>query len=109
VPGIRSMKAHGHTPGHNVFVVESKGEKLVIWGDLMHVAAVQFAEPGVTIAFDSDNKAAARERKAAYADAAKGGYLVAGAHLSFPGLGRLRANPAGHGYTWVPLNYSSLK
>ncbi len=40
----------------------------------------------------------------AYADAAKGGYIVGSAHLSFPGLGRLRAE--GAGYVFVPVNYS---
>ena len=39
----------GHTPRHTTYVVESKGERLVLWGDLMHVAAVQFPGPSVTI------------------------------------------------------------
>ncbi len=109
VPGIRSQAAHGHTAGHSVYIVESKGEKLVLWGDLMHVAAVQFDHPAVTIKFDSESKSAARERAKAYADAAKGGYIVGVSHISFPGLGRVRANVGGKGYTWIPVNYSSLK
>lgn len=107
VPGIKAMASHGHTAGHSTYVVESKGQKLVLWGDLIHVAAVQFDEPSVTIAFDSESKAAAVQRKAAYADAAKGGYIVGAAHLAFPGLGRVRAN--GKAYTWVPLNYSVVR
>jgi glyoxylase-like metal-dependent hydrolase (beta-lactamase superfamily II) len=103
-PGITSHASYGHTPGHNSYVIESKGQKLVLWGDLMHVAAVQFENPEVTMQFDSDPKAAAVQRKKAYAEAAKQGYLVAGAHLSFPGIGRIRAE--GKGYVWVPLNYS---
>jgi len=105
-PGIKAMAAPGHTPGHSLYVVESGGRKLVLWGDLMHVAAVQFAEPSVTIAFDTDSKNAAVQRKRAYAEAAKQGYLVGSAHLSFPGLGHLRAE--GKGYTFVPVNYSGL-
>jgi glyoxylase-like metal-dependent hydrolase (beta-lactamase superfamily II) len=104
-PGIRAMVTHGHTPGHSVYLVESKGQKLVLWGDLMHVASVQFEHPGVTIAFDSDSKTAAAARKKAYADAARQGYLVGGAHLSFPGIGRLRAE--GSGYVFLPVNYAS--
>ncbi len=107
VPGIRVQATHGHTAGHSIYIVESNGEKLVLWGDLMHVAAVQFENPGVTIKFDSDNKAAAQQRAKAYADAAKGGYLVGASHLAFPGIGRLRA--AGKSYSFVPLNYSGLK
>ena len=109
VPGIRSQATHGHTAGHSVYIVESKGEKLVLWGDLMHVAAVQFENPAVTIKFDNDVKAAAKERAKAYADAAKGGYIVGVSHVSFPGLGRVRANTGGKGYIWIPVNYSSLK
>ncbi len=108
VPGIKALAAHGHTAGHTVYAVESKGEKLMLWGDLMHVAAVQFDDPSVTIKFDTETKAAARQRVKAYTDAAKNGYLVGGAHLAFPGMGHVR-KAAGKGFTWVPVNYSSLK
>ncbi len=106
VPGIKAVAARGHTPGHTVYVVESKGEKLALWGDLMHVAAVQFADPSVTITFDSDSKSAAVQRKRAYADAAKSGYWVAAAHLAFPGIGHVRTE--GPGYAWLPANYAPL-
>ena len=107
VPGVKAHASRGHTAGHSTYIVESKGEKLVLWGDLMHVAAVQFPDPSVTIKFDSDNKAAAVQRKKAFAEAAKEGYLVAAAHLSFPGVGRIRA--LGKGYTFVPVNYSVIR
>jgi len=105
VPGIRAIPANGHTPGHTIYEVASKGQKLVAWGDLMHIAAVQFPDPSVTVQFDSDSKKAAVERKKAYADAAKQGYFAAVAHVSFPGLGQLR--PDGAGYRWYPVNYSN--
>ena len=107
VPGVRTHASHGHTAGHNTYVVESQGKKLVLWGDLMHVGAVQFAAPAVTIQFDTDPKAAAVQRQRAFADAAKHGYYVAAAHLSFPGIGRLRAD--GKGYAFTPVNYSGMK
>lgn len=107
VPGIRAIPAQGHTPGHTLYAVESKGEKLMLWGDLMHLAAVQFENPAVTIQFDTNSPSAAAQRQKAYADAAKNGYMVGATHLSFPGLGHLRANPGTRGYTYVPLNYSS--
>ncbi len=107
VPGIRAVGSHGHTPGHTTYVVESKGQKLVLIGDLMHVQAVQFDDPSVTIQFDSDAKAALAQRKAAFAEAAKQGYLIGAAHLQFPGMGHLRAQ--GKGYTFVPVNYTVPK
>lgn len=107
IPGIRAVASPGHTVGHTTYVVESHGQKLALWGDLMHVAAVQFADPSAVMKFDTDPKLAAVERKKAFADAAKQGYWVAGAHLAFPGIGHLRADAGG--YIWVPLNYSSLR
>ncbi|WP_431477209.1 MBL fold metallo-hydrolase [Massilia eburnea] len=104
VPGVRSTSSYGHTPGHTTYVVESKGQKLVLIGDLMHNAAVQFPEPGVTIEFDSDSKAALAQRKVAFAEAAKQGYWMGAAHLPFPGVGHLRAE--GKGYKFFPVNYS---
>jgi glyoxylase-like metal-dependent hydrolase (beta-lactamase superfamily II) len=106
VSGIRAVASPGHTPGHTVYVVESRGQKLVLWGDLMHVAAVQFPDPGVSLRFDADSVMAAAQRKKVFADAAERGDWVAGAHLPFPGLGHL--NTAGPGYAFVPVNYSAL-
>ncbi|KQV59865.1 MBL fold metallo-hydrolase [Duganella sp. Root336D2] len=105
VPGVRSSSSYGHTPGHTTYVVESKGQKLVLIGDLMHNAAVQLPDPGVTIQFDSDSKAALAQRKAAFAEAAKQGYWMGAAHLPFPGVGHLRAE--GKGYKFFPVNYSA--
>ena len=106
VPGIKAIAAYGHTPGHTIYAVESKGQKLMLWGDLMHLAAVQFEHPDDAIHFDSDSKAAIAARKQAFAAAAKEGYLIGSAHLSFPGLGYVRAE--GKGYAFIPVNYVSL-
>jgi glyoxylase-like metal-dependent hydrolase (beta-lactamase superfamily II) len=105
VPGVKAFPAYGHTPGHSNYVAESKGQKMMFWGDLMHVAAVQFPDPTVTVQFDSDPKTARPAREAAYAAAAKDGYYVAVTHVSFPGIGKLRAD--GKGYDWFPINYST--
>jgi glyoxylase-like metal-dependent hydrolase (beta-lactamase superfamily II) len=107
VPGVKAHPAPGHTPGHTVYVVESRGQRLVLMGDLIHVAAVQFPDPSVTISFDSDSKAAAAARKQEFSDAAKAGDMLGGAHLQFPGLGYLRAE--GKGYRWIPVNYTQMR
>jgi glyoxylase-like metal-dependent hydrolase (beta-lactamase superfamily II) len=105
VPGIRAIAAQGHTPGHTVYEVTSNGATMIVWGDLMHSAAVQFLNPDITVQFDSDQKAARVQRQKAYADAAKRGHFAAVAHVSFPGIGQLR--PDGKGYRWLPANYTS--
>jgi glyoxylase-like metal-dependent hydrolase (beta-lactamase superfamily II) len=58
-PGLRTVAGYGHTPGQTYYVLESNGEKLVFWGDTLHVQDVQFADPSVTVKFDVDPKAAA--------------------------------------------------
>ena len=105
VPGIRAIATYGHTAGHTSYEVESKGKQLVIVGDLIHVGAVQFDNPAVTIAFDSDANAAAASRKKVFGGVAADGAMVAAAHLQFPGLGHLHA--AGKSWQWIPVNYTT--
>lgn len=102
-PEIRSIPAAGHTPGHTLYSLESQGEKLVFWGDLLHVAEVQLPRPDITIVFDVDPKAAAATRKKVLADAVKEGYWIAGDHVSFPGVGHVQVD--GDGYRWIPVTY----
>ena len=104
-PGIMPLARPGHTPGHTFYLLSSKGEKLVFWGDVIHSAAIQFTDPSVTIDYDVDTKAAAVTRKQALAEAAKNGYWVASDHISFPGIGHVRVD--GSKYVWVPANYST--
>jgi glyoxylase-like metal-dependent hydrolase (beta-lactamase superfamily II) len=104
VDGVKAVAAHGHTAGHTVYVAESKGKKLIAWGDLIHVGAVQFPNPSVTIRFDTDSKAAMAQRKKIFANVADEGELVAASHLSFPGLGHIHSVDGG--YVWLPANYS---
>jgi hypothetical protein len=84
-------------------VLESDGDQIEFWGDLIHIAQVQFPRPSITIAFDVDRSAAARQRAAQLDQAARGRNLVAAPHQPFPGVGHLRAES--EGYTWVPLPY----
>lgn len=102
--GVSVIPAPGHTPGHSFYVVESQGQKLVFWGDLVHAEAVQFPAPTITISYDSDQGTAAHQRLAAFADASRQGYWVAAPHISFPGLGHVV--PDGDTYRWLPAPYS---
>ena len=107
VKGIKAVSSNGHTPGHTSYEVESKGQKLLLIGDLMHVAAVQFDDPSVTIAFDNNTSEAAKARQKTYTDAAKDGFILGVTHVSFPGLGRVATKATG--YSWLPVNYSVVK
>jgi glyoxylase-like metal-dependent hydrolase (beta-lactamase superfamily II) len=104
--GVKARSLPGHTPGHTVYVVESEGAKLLILGDLIHVASIQFADPSVTIRFDGDSAAAAEARVRALREASTAHEWVAGAHISFPGIGHVRAD--GKGFEFAPANYESF-
>jgi glyoxylase-like metal-dependent hydrolase (beta-lactamase superfamily II) len=104
VPGIRAMATTGHSEGHTSYVVESGGQALVVWGDLVLVGAIQFARPDLETAFDFDRKAAVTERERLMRLAVDRDAWVAGAHLSFPGIGHVRAGPTG--YLWLPATYA---
>ena len=107
VPGIETVKANGHTPGHTAYALESQGKKMLIWGDLVHAHAVQFARPGVSIEFDIDQKQAIATRKAILKEMAASKSLVAGMHLPFPGIGHVRAEAKGS-YAWVPIEFAPM-
>lgn len=100
-PGVTSAAAPGHTVGHSMLRVSSGDSELLIWGDIVHCAALQFAEPERSIAFDADPALAIANRKKVMDMVATDRVLFGGSHLPFPGLGR--AVKAASGYTYVPL------
>ncbi|AIR70848.1 MBL fold metallo-hydrolase [Dickeya fangzhongdai] len=107
---ITAVPTPGHTPGHTSFLVNSDGQKILLWGDIVHAEAVQMPLPDTAIAFDSDSEQAVRTRDALLKETVKQGYWVAGAHMPFPGIGHVAvqhdANGKTNGYRWLPVNYS---
>lgn len=104
-PGITAVDTAGHTPGHTSYLVESDGQKLLVWGDLLHVAAVQFADPRVTIEYDSTPAQAEAQREKVFAGAANNGEWIAAAHIAFPGIGHVVK--AGDAYAWRPVGVAN--
>lgn len=98
MPGVMAMAAPGHEVGHTAFLVAGR---LLIWGDIIHHPAIQFADPGVTWAYDTDADLARTTRLGLMARAASEDWPVAGAHLGFPGIGRIRVS--GNGYAFAPI------
>ena len=81
-------------------ITPDERETLLIWGDVVHVQAVQTARPDVSMSFDSDPAQAEQTRRAIFERAAKEDLLVNGMHLSFPGFGRVAR--AGEAYVLQP-------
>jgi len=102
LPGIKPIAAYGHTPGHTVFLVEDGRGKLLIAGDFLHVALVQFPAPDVSASYDVDPKLAAAARRQIMDYAAKNKIPVGGMHVVYPAVGNVEA--AGNGFKFAPLN-----
>jgi glyoxylase-like metal-dependent hydrolase (beta-lactamase superfamily II) len=90
LPGITAMLRPGHTPGHTNWLLQSGGEKIVIWGDIVHLAAVQLARPEARLIYDVDSDQAAVTRQRVLEWAANERLCVAGAHIGFPGFGTVK-------------------
>jgi len=101
-PGIRSVPAVGHTPGHSCYLVSSGEAKLLLLGDTMHVGPVQFARPDITVMFDFRQDQARARRQELFEMAVKEDMLVGAVHLPFPAIGKLR-NREGGGFAYDPL------
>jgi glyoxylase-like metal-dependent hydrolase (beta-lactamase superfamily II) len=102
LPGISAALRPGHTPGHTNWLIQSGGERLLLWGDIVHLAKVQIARPDATLVFDVEPQTARATRERVLAMAAAERLCVAGAHLAFPGFGRVSRAGSGFGYTPEP-------
>ncbi|MEO7214556.1 MAG: MBL fold metallo-hydrolase [Mucilaginibacter sp.] len=106
IPGIAAIEKPGHTPGHTVYAIGSGKQKMIFFGDLVHIEQVQFYDSSIPDEYDFDKQKGATQRNATYAEFARKGYIIAAAHVSFPGIGRIIAE--GNHYKWLPVPYSVL-
>jgi glyoxylase-like metal-dependent hydrolase (beta-lactamase superfamily II) len=102
LPGITPVAAFGHTPGHTMYLLESSGVKLLIWGDLVNAAAVQIPYPEVAAVYDLNPQQASSSRKEVLEYVAKNNVFVAGMHIAYPSIGAVREEKAGK-YQFLPL------
>jgi glyoxylase-like metal-dependent hydrolase (beta-lactamase superfamily II) len=99
---VTAEAAYGHEIGHTAFLVESDADRLLVWGDIIHAPAVQFAHPEITWEFDADQDAARSTRLKVLGRTAREQLPVAGAHLAFPGIGHVKLSA--EGYAYLPLS-----
>ena len=104
--GIVAQDTHGHTPGHASFMLQSDEDAMLVWGDVVHSYGVQFADPSVSIEFDSDPEQAVCTREAVLESAVEDKYWVAGAHMPFPGIGHIVEDA--DGYRWLPIEFAPI-
>jgi len=100
VPGVTSLPLPGHTVGHNGFRLASGDQQVIVFGDAVISAAVQFTHPEAGFVADTDPALAAEIRARFFDMLATDRTLVAGTHMPFPGIGHVAR--AGDAYAWAP-------
>jgi glyoxylase-like metal-dependent hydrolase (beta-lactamase superfamily II) len=98
---LEAVAAPGHEVGHSCFRLGSGSGELLIWGDTVHVPSIQFERPELTWEFDADQEAARASRLRLLERAAQADCWVAGAHLDWPGVGKVLRD--GPGFRFSPL------
>jgi glyoxylase-like metal-dependent hydrolase (beta-lactamase superfamily II) len=96
---IKALDAVGHTPGHTAFLIETQKEKLLIVGDILHAAALQFPAPEVCSRYDMDAEKTVASRKRILDLATQEKIPVAGMHFPAPHVLLVEKNDQG-GYTF---------
>lgn len=103
VPGMTAIAAHGHSPGHMVFLIESDNRQLMLTADTANHYVASLQRPDWHVAFDFDKKAAAATRKAIFGRIADAGMPFIGHHMPFPSIGYVER--MGDGFRYVPASY----
>jgi glyoxylase-like metal-dependent hydrolase (beta-lactamase superfamily II) len=98
-PGVHVRLTGGHTPGHSVVDLVSRGERLTFAGDA--IFPVGFDHPDWHNGFEHDPEEAARVRMGLFRELAENGGLLVAAHLPFPSVGHVAAD--GDVFRWVPV------
>lgn len=89
LPGMTAVPLPGHTAGHTGYRLESGGQNLLVWGDIVHFPEIQIPRPDVSIAFDQDAHLAAETRTRLLDIASSENLLIAGMHLGESAFGHI--------------------
>ena len=102
LPGIASIPAFGHTPGHTAFLFSGGSRKVMYWADTTNVAALFVRNPDWQVMFDMDPEAARLTRRRLADQVVKEQLLLSGYHLPGSAIGTLAVK--GNGYDFKPLS-----
>lgn len=105
VPGLTSVAAPGHTPGHTAFFLSSGSGKLMVMSDVTNHPALFVRNPDWAAVFDMDAEQARATRRRMLDMAASERAQVAFYHAPFPATGHIAKD--GNGFRFVPVQWSS--
>ena len=100
IPGITTVQADGHTPGHTAFVIASGNEKMMYVADLTNHPALFVRRPDWQAMFDMDGEKATATRRKILDMAASENLRLSFYHAPFPATGYVVKD--GSGYEFMP-------
>jgi glyoxylase-like metal-dependent hydrolase (beta-lactamase superfamily II) len=103
-PGIASIAAPGHTPGHTAFSIASGNKSLLYVADVTNNPWLFVRNPQWQAIFDADGNTAAETRKMLLDRAASDKMLAHGYHWPFPASGYITRTAKG--YDLIPAMWS---
>lgn len=102
-PGVTSIAAYGHTPGHVAYAVASGEQSLMVLADTTNHPWLFVRHPEWQPVFDMDGPMSVAFRKRMLDRAAADRMLVQGYHFPFPATGYIARR--GGGYDFVPAQW----
>lgn len=99
---LKAVALPGHAPGHTGYAFDTDKDRFLFFGDVVHVPALQFGNPALSWGYDDDQATARATRLKVFHDAAEAGTWIAGAHLGWPGIGRVVRMGEAYSYQAAP-------
>ena len=99
-PGLQTIAAFGHSPGHTAVAVHSGNARFTYLADVAHYPALFVQHPDWQVQFDMNPDAARQTRHTLLQQLAQSQSWVGGYHFPLPSIGQVQAR--GQGYHWQP-------
>jgi glyoxylase-like metal-dependent hydrolase (beta-lactamase superfamily II) len=105
VPGVTTVAAPGHTPGHTAYMISSGSGKLMMVSDITNHPALFVRNPDWAAVFDMDADQARQTRRRILDMAAAERTQLSFYHAPFPATGFIAKE--GDKFRFVPMQWSS--
>ena len=105
-PGIVSVAAYGHTPGHTAFAIHSGNQSMLAMSDTVRNPYLFARHPEWQPAFDMDGPQAVETRRRMLDRVAADRMLIEAYHFPFPACGHMAKTASG--YEFVPIEWKPL-
>jgi len=105
-PGIVSVPAYGHTPGHTAFAIHSGSQSMLAMSDTVRNPYLFARHPDWQPVFDMDGPQAVEARRQMLDRVAADRMLIEAYHFPFPACGHIAK--AASGYEFVPAEWNPL-